>query len=59
MIAVTPYIVDPIRDADVKLPTDDLRPATFLESIFFGALASSKGTKDPSLEGPAGFMTDN
>ena len=59
VIAVTPYIVDPIRDADVKLPTDDLRPATFLESIFFGALASSKGTKDPSLEGPAGFMTDN
>ncbi len=59
VIAVTPYVVDPLKDGDIKLPTDDFRPATFFESIFFGALASSKGGKEPSLEGPAGFMTDN
>lgn len=59
VIAVTPYIVDPVRDSDIKLPTDDFRPASFMESVFFGAIGSSRGGKDPSLEGPAGFMTDN
>lgn len=59
VIAVTPYLVDPVRDSDVKLPTDDFRPASFTESIFFGAMGSNRGVKDPSLEGPSGFMTDN
>jgi pilus assembly protein CpaC len=59
VIAVTPYLVDPLKDSDVKLPTDDFRPPTFVESVFFGALASNKGAKASSLEGPAGFMTDN
>ena len=59
VIAVTPYLVDPIKDSDIKLPTDDFHPATFFESVFMGAVASNKGAKDPSLEGPTGFMTDN
>ena len=59
VISVTPYLVDPVKGTDIKLPTDDYRPASFMESIFFGALGSNKGEKDPSLEGPAGFMTDN
>lgn len=59
VISVTPYVVDPMKDSDLKLPTDDFRPASFFESVFFGALTSSKGGKEPSLEGPAGFMTDN
>ena len=59
VISVTPYLVDPVKGADIKLPTDDLRPASFMESIFFGALGSTHGDKDPSLEGPTGFMTDN
>lgn len=59
VIAVTPYIVDPVKDGDIKLPTDDFRPASFTESIFFGALGSNRGLRDPSLEGPSGFMTDN
>lgn len=59
VIAVTPYLVDPIKGSDVKLPTDDFRPASFLESIFFGALGTTRGAKDPSVEGPNGFMTDN
>jgi pilus assembly protein CpaC len=59
VIAVTPYLVDPVKNSDIKLPTDDYRPASFMESVFFGALGATRGDKDPSLEGPAGFMTDN
>jgi pilus assembly protein CpaC len=59
VIAVTPYLVDPVKGSDIKLPTDDYRPASFMESIFFGALGTTRGEKDPSLEGPTGFMTDN
>ena len=59
VIAVTPYLVDPVKGSDVKLPTDDLRPASFMDSIFFGALGGTRGAKTPSLEGPSGFMTDN
>lgn len=59
VIAVTPYLVDPIKDGDLKMPTDDFRPASFFEQVFFGAVASNKGSKASSLEGPAGFMTDN
>jgi pilus assembly protein CpaC len=58
VIAVTPYLVDPLKGTDIKMPTDDFRPASFTESIFFGALGSNRGLKDPSLEGPSGFMTD-
>ncbi len=59
VISVTPYLVDPVKGTDIKLPTDDFRPASFMESIFFGALGSARGDKDPSAEGPTGFMTDN
>lgn len=60
IIAVTPYIVDPLKSGDVKLPTDDFRPASFIEGIFFGALAAQPGIGEekPSLEGPSGYMTD-
>lgn len=59
VIAVTPYLVDPIKGSDVKLPTDDFHPASFMESIFYGALGTTRGEKDPTAEGPTGFMTDN
>lgn len=59
VISVTPYLVDPVKGTDIKLPTDDYRPASFMESVFFGALGSTRGEKDPSAEGPTGFMTDN
>lgn len=60
VLAVTPYIVDPLKSGDVKLPTDDFRPASFTEQIFLGALgAQPKWNNDgPSLEGPSGYMTD-
>ena len=63
VIAVTPYLVDPVKSDAVKLPTDEFRHATFLESIFYGALgtvdrASRHYADNPSLEGPVGFITD-
>ena len=63
VIAVTPYLVDPVKSDAVKLPTDEFRHATFLESIFYGALgavdrSSRKYATNPSLEGPIGFITD-
>lgn len=57
VIAVTPYLVDPIKGTDVKMPTDDFKPASFMESIFFGALSGNHGD-NPSVEGPSGYMTD-
>ena len=60
VLAVTPYIVDPLKSGDVKLPTDDFRPASFTEGIFLGALGAQPKwrTDGPSLEGPSGYMTD-
>jgi pilus assembly protein CpaC len=63
VIAVTPYIVDPVKGTDVKMPTDDFRPASQMEMFFFGALGTLSGkeqglTQTPGLEGPTGFMVD-
>lgn len=63
VIAVTPYIVDPLVSSDVKLPTDDFRPASQMEMFFYGALGSLQGVheglpKKQALEGPTGFMVD-
>jgi pilus assembly protein CpaC len=64
VIAVTPYIVDPLKSSDVKLPTDNFRPASQMETFFFGALGSLSGNgqsssaSPTSLEGPTGFMVD-
>ena len=63
VIAVTPYIVDPLKSSDVRLPSDDFRPASIMEQFFYGALGSMSGnayriSQTPSLEGPIGFMTD-
>ncbi len=61
VIAVTPYVVDPMKSADVKLPTDNFRPASQMETFFYGALGSLAGrttSQSPGLEGPVGFMVD-
>lgn len=63
VLAVTPYIVDPLKSSDVRLPTDDFRPASVMESFFYGALGSQQGdirrlSQTPSVEGPIGFMVD-
>jgi pilus assembly protein CpaC len=63
VIAVTPYLVDPISGAELRMPSDDFRAPSLMESFFFGALGSLSGdvlrkSQVPSLEGPVGFMVD-
>ncbi len=63
VLAVTPYIVDPIISADLKLPTDNFKPASMMEMFFYGAIGSLHGDVDrlsqtPTIEGPIGFMVD-
>lgn len=63
VLAVTPYLVDPMSSSDVRMPSDDFRPASFMESVFYGAMGSLQGgvarmSQTPSLEGPVGFMVD-
>lgn len=64
VISVTPYIVDPLKNSDVKLPTDDFRPASQVEMFFYGALGAimtgENSVKIPQVEveGPTGFMMD-
>ena len=64
VIAVTPYLVDPVPSQDIKFPTDNFKPASILEQYFFGALSNkpnilgvdSSATPQPS--GTHGFMTE-
>ena len=63
VITVTPYIVSPMTSGDIKLPTDDFRQASVMESFFYGALGSissgeNRASQMPTLEGPIGFMVD-
>lgn len=63
VIAVTPYLVDPVTGDEVRLPTDGFRPPSMMEQFFYGALGaldsnSLRASQTPSLEGPIGFMVD-
>lgn len=63
VIAVTPYLVDPVTGDEVRLPTDGFRPPSMMEQFFYGALGSVSSeslrkSQTPSLEGPIGFMVD-
>jgi pilus assembly protein CpaC len=63
VIAVTPYLVDPLKSSDVRLPTDNFRPASLMEGFLYGALSSIQGnvrriSQMPTMEGPIGFMVD-
>lgn len=63
VIAVTPYLVDPVTGDEVRLPTDGFRSPSMMEQFFYGALGaiskdSLRASQTPSLEGPIGFMVD-
>ena len=63
VIAVTPYIVDPVVNSDIRMPTDEFRTPSVMEMFFYGALGSLSGNasvigQTPVLEGPIGFMMD-
>lgn len=63
VIAVTPYLVDPVTGDEVRLPTDGYRAPSMMEQFFYGALGhvsqeTLRTSQTPSLEGPIGFMVD-
>jgi pilus assembly protein CpaC len=63
VITVTPYLVDPMKASDIRLPTDGFKTASTMEQFFYGALSaisesSVRRAETPQLEGPIGFMVD-
>ena len=67
MIVVTPYLVKPVSDSEIVLPTDGLHSPNDLERILLGKVTSDKGEKTrpmPTIaptvsNGPAlGSVTD-
>lgn len=65
VIAVTPYLVDPIEHKDLTLPTDDFKTPGMVDMFLFGELAGDAGNDhrpvqyhQQELEGSAGYMLD-
>jgi Flp pilus assembly secretin CpaC len=56
VISVTPYLVDPVHNRDIKLP-NDLHIPSKLETRFMSNIKSSK-SDDMNLEGPIGFIAE-
>ncbi len=61
VIAITPYLVDPVVSKDIRLPTDSSYVPTILDRRFVGVLneGTPAGTSAAdNLEGPYGFMVE-
>lgn len=63
VIAVTPYLVDPIEHKDLSLPTDDFRTPSTMEMFLFGEMGAANNNQSSSssnqgLEGVVGYMLD-
>jgi len=65
VIAVTPYLVDPIKGSEIRLPSDDYHTPNQMETILFGALGSLDDKDKVQLQNPKaavpdsfGFMTE-
>ena len=61
VIAVTPYMADPMEAKDVKLPTDGYTSPSMMEMFMLGRLQGSPKSSVPGrsgLEGPSGFTID-
>jgi pilus assembly protein CpaC len=58
VIAVTPYLADPVPSDDVRLPTDGYQNASMLQMLFLGKLESSNSNKKKGVEGSVGYLTD-
>lgn len=63
VIAVTPYLVDPVEGAEIRMPTDNYDHANMFEMMFFGKLGEYKGKKitggkQSGLEGSVGYLVD-
>jgi pilus assembly protein CpaC len=58
VVAVTPFVVDPVAGTDVRLPTDHVVIDQGLESLFQQQLAKKSAQSMPALHGHTGFMTE-
>jgi pilus assembly protein CpaC len=50
MIVITPYLVKPVSDSEIKLPTDGIHSPNDLERVLLGKLTTAKG--DPNRPMP-------
>ena len=62
VVIVTPYVVNPVQEQDLVMPTEGLIPATDRQGILFGRLNKvygSHGKKpDGSYHGNVGYIVD-
>ena len=61
VIAVTPYMADPVEAKDIKLPVDGYVPASVMEMFVLGRLQGDtkySPARNSGLEGPSGFAID-
>ena len=59
VIAVTPYLTDPVSGSDIRLPTDNYVHRSMMESVFLGNIGvKSNRTKNAGLEGNVGYIID-
>jgi pilus assembly protein CpaC len=62
VVIVTPYVVNPVNEQELAMPTDGLAPATDLQGILFGRLNriyGSPGNKPPgAYHGNVGYIVD-
>lgn len=62
VVIVTPYVVNPVQEEDLAMPTEGLIPATDRQGILFGRLNKvygSHGKKpDGSYHGNVGYIVD-
>ena len=63
VIIVTPYLVDPTHKDQLTDPAKGFVPASDLQTIFLGRMASAYGlhdrnVEDKTLQGPLGFILD-
>ncbi len=59
MIVITPYLVKPVSDSQIKLPTDGIHTPHDLERVLLGTVTKNTGEKDRPMprvapESPAG-----
>ena len=53
VIVVTPYLVKPVSDGDIVLPTDGYKAPTDLERVFLGSIAGGTKPGEPSRPKPS------
>ncbi|WP_338364081.1 type II and III secretion system protein family protein [Candidatus Xenohaliotis californiensis] len=61
VISITPYIVNPVDDGDIRLPVDDYQFPSALQAIIMGNNGGYRkiaSKKHSPLEGPYGYIMD-